>query len=793
MTPTTDLSAATPLPPRTRLWSGRWIWPAGWSDEPNRYALFRCLFELDRVPERARLLITAESRYRMWINETPAGEGPPPSAPQHKYYDEHDVTPRLRKGRNCIAAVVHFTGNVFSSRGGLLTELVDGDGRVLTASGDGWRCLKCAAWEVETYRFRMDWFDPYQEMFDARRMPNGWTDTNFDDDDWDVPATLAGPISDVPPAVPPWRHLLPRDIPRMEERPVQAERVLKTEECTGLPNRIRREDLSICLSMPGQPVRHSSAEAVDSLCSEEGIAVMQTSTCHLEDPTFDGMYDPCVLLDFGRVLTAYFELDVDGPAGGQIEMGFAERLIDGHFNNSLEGQFAARFTLREGRQSWRLFSWRAFRYVKIRVRNMFSPVRIHQARAVLTRYPFADIGGFHSSDETLNQVFDLCRHTVRLCSHESIMDTPWREQGQWLGDVSAVTLGSIYACFGDTALTGKFLEQSASTQREDGLLANITNFRMPPDREDGIIPDYSLWWIHGLWNHYLYTGDPSWIRRYYPHVLKLVDAFDRHRDENGLLLNMPCMVLFDWADTDRRGECATLNAMFYGALGRVARMARLLSDTDTEAFCEQVRAGIRAAFKGCFWHEGHGCFVDASIDGELSEKISEHVNAAAVMWELADRATLEQVVDVVFDRRLVAATEAQPFFTTVVVQALDRIGRFDLAMRIVRQRWGKRMAERGYNSALEEWGENGSWRGGDYQGMMRTHSHAWSAHPAEFLIRNLIGLTILEPGCRRVSIAPPDVDFDYDVSYATPHGPVRVKCSGGQHDIEAPDGVMVER
>ncbi|HUU92277.1 MAG TPA: hypothetical protein VM238_13845, partial [Phycisphaerae bacterium] len=144
-----------------------------------------------------------------------------------------------------------------------------------------------------------------------------------------------------------------------------------------------------------------------------------------------------------------------------------------------------------------------------------------------------------------------------------------------------------------------------------------------------------------------------------------------------------------------------------------------------------------------------------------------------------------------WERRDVPCTEAQPFFTSVVLDALARIGRMDLALAIIRDRWGGRMIDRGATSTYEEWGVNGSWRSGTYRGFLRTLSHAWSAHPAAFLIRTLPGIEIVEPGCRTVRIRPHDVPLDYSVAFPTPLGPIQVTRTGDRIERSVPDGVEV--
>jgi hypothetical protein len=127
----------------------------------------------------------------------------------------------------------------------------------------------------------------------------------------------------------------------------------------------------------------------------------------------------------------------------------------------------------------------------------------------------------------------------------------------------------------------------------------------------------------------------------------------------------------------------------------------------------------------------------------------------------------------------------------VVLQALAQLGRMDLALQLIRDRWGKRMLDHGATSTYEEWTTNGSRRSGKFEPFMRTQSHAWSACPAEFLIRNLIGLDILVPGCSSIRLRPAITDFDYDVTFPMPQGPVRVANHAGKIQTNIPPGITV--
>ncbi len=762
-----------------RPWTARWVWLA--DAPPCCYVLFRTDVRVAE-PRGCRLRISADFRYRLYVNGRLTGDGPPPSVPHLQYFDTHWLEDVLAAGDNCIGVIARVHDMPPQRRGGLIAELLDAAGGVLAATGPDWRCIQAPGWSGNVQRVRSNLFEPCQEHFDARKMPSGWTQPGFASGQWAAAAVVENP---------PWSTPVPRDIPYMEQTPRRPGEVVRIDECTWLHNRSRAEDASIPLAQVGLPLRYARCENAAALCTADGGAVLQCSTEHLRDRDFDGVREPTVLLDFGRMLTGYVELDVEAPAGVTLDIGVAERLIDGQFNNTIECPFCFRYTTTAGRQIWRSFAWRGFRYVKLRLHEAYEPVRLHAVRAIQTRYPFKELGVFESGDEVLNGVFDICRHTLRLCCHESIMDTPWREQAQWLGDVAAVSLGGIYACFGDPALPAKFLRQSGAMQNSDGIISNITNSPPWPNARD--IPDYSLWWVMAVWNHYLYTGQREWIERSYSVVRGVIAAFLRHRDETGLVSDMPGWVFIDWAHTEKRGQCTALNAILHGALEAAGKMAQVLDDGGgLEEFA--VAAGaIRRSVEARLFDSRRGVFADANVAGQLSPMVSEHANFAAILFDLCGPRTAAGIVDHLLVRRDVEATEAAPFFTMVVLQALDKVGRFDLALRVIRDRWGRRMLARGSGSCHEEWGQNGSWRSGTYQGFMRTLSHAWSAHPAEFLIRNLMGLEIVEPGCRVLRVAPKVLPEGYRAVFPTPHGPVTAECCDGKVTVSSPASVEAVR
>mgnify|MGYP006279218635 CR=1 FL=1 len=767
----------------SRKWNATWIWT---EDAPprNAYVLFRARFTCD-APKGVCLFITADTRYRLYVNGMCLGDGPVQSQPYHQYYDEFQLGRHLNPGSNGISVLVHHQGVQKGTRGGLLCEVVGGDGAILCATGPDWRCRVGWAWRTDTCYSPWNRIGPFQEHLDLRRLPAEWTAEPFDDADWAAPAVISDRGRTRPPGVMPWCRLLPRDIERLREMTIRPVALQCVEECMDLANRHRSQDLSISLSQVGRDVDWAVAEDVDTLLRPGGRATLGSSTKHRDGVT-DGRYDPCLTLDFGGVATGYPELAVEAPAGVRIEIGYAERLVDGRFNNAIECQFADCVTCAEGENTFRPLVWRSFRYLRLRVKFAETPVRLDvQVREV--KPPFENRGSF-TGDNRLENVFAISRRTLELCSLESLMDTPQREQAQWLGDVAAVTVPGILACFGDTSLGGKFLRQAAMNTQPTGILANISN--VVPTGCGGDIPDYSLWWVMCLWRYYEYTGDGRYLHECYPEMQRILRAHLERVNRDGLIEDMFGWIFIDWAPVDRRGACAPYNAIFAGACDAAANIARFKADACAADQYEAATAGVRRAFAATFIAADSGLVVDAVQDGMQSPKLSEHANAAAIAFECVDSDTAATIVQRLWETDDQPATEAQPFFMVVVLAALQRVGRRDLALKLVRDRWG-RMLDRGQSSCSEEWYVNGSWRSGEWSGFLRTLSHAWSACPAEFLITGLAGIDIVVPGCSALRVCPHEAEFPYAVVYPTPHGDLRVAWDGTTATVDAPPGVRV--
>ncbi|HNT50878.1 MAG TPA: alpha-L-rhamnosidase, partial [Cyclobacteriaceae bacterium] len=89
-------------------WEARWIGP---KDKLNSYGVhhFRKTFSLSQKPHEFIIHISADNRYRLFVNGTYVTDGPQISDSRHWRFESLDIGPLLQSGNNVLAVqVVNF-------------------------------------------------------------------------------------------------------------------------------------------------------------------------------------------------------------------------------------------------------------------------------------------------------------------------------------------------------------------------------------------------------------------------------------------------------------------------------------------------------------------------------------------------------------------------------------------------------------------------------------------------------------------------------------------------------------
>ena len=105
-----------------------WIWAEHPFELQETYVRFRRTFHLETDCGNARLLLSADSRYRLYVNGVYVAWGPARSYPWRQCVDEHDIGQLLRPGDNLIAVCVYQPGYshfsyVHRAQAGMLADL----------------------------------------------------------------------------------------------------------------------------------------------------------------------------------------------------------------------------------------------------------------------------------------------------------------------------------------------------------------------------------------------------------------------------------------------------------------------------------------------------------------------------------------------------------------------------------------------------------------------------------------------------------------------------------------------
>lgn len=115
---------------------GKWFWTEGWhkeDDEKAKLVLFRAAFE--GKPDNTRIRITADTRYKLYVNDIHVQSGPSKGDDKVRYIDETDIGEWLTDGKNVIAVNV-----LMDTRSQILyTYAVSADDRLARKAIDDFR------------------------------------------------------------------------------------------------------------------------------------------------------------------------------------------------------------------------------------------------------------------------------------------------------------------------------------------------------------------------------------------------------------------------------------------------------------------------------------------------------------------------------------------------------------------------------------------------------------------------------------------------------------------------------
>ncbi len=769
--------------------SGQWIWADGADDPKLQFAYFRTTVMVngDTV---AQLRITADSRYRLWINGVSIGSGPARGPYEHRYYDTYDIM--LQNGINTLAVKGEFYaiwgGGFFNAiQGGLLCE-VEANGEILTATGTGWKALASSAYSLIRGANML-----YLERFDASQEPEGWEQPEYDDSTWQA-AILPEPLKLPLPAT-----SIPRSIPMLTEKKITPTRLLDFGRCIDKDEpdlTILHDDLAMSLwRCKLEPLPDGWITTVP-----ERYKPWQAEPLEFHLPSGEAAF---INLDFGAETLAAIEVDVTSNAGVLFDIGYSEVLDENRVATRWQRHdYGERIILREGRTFHRINQPRGFRYLMVRVANPDDVpvvVKLQNIVAYEMIYPALPSGEFHCSDSRLEAIYALSVRTLNLCMEDVYTDCPWRERRLWLGDLQPEALFGYYA-FGEVALARKCILDYAESVTPEGILSGYFPEIIPRN-----YPTWSLRYPVIAWEYYFYTGDTSIIAQMFNAATLVMKWFKNYENADGLLENLPDAIFVDWNLLDYNGNAdGAIQGWYLDALLNSSKLAEITGDEKAAKSYAERAESLRDSLVRLYWEPSRGAFrkyradssqrpanADPMIIGQHENvqfpllgvgTLEMHASALAAIrgatgyalpnlggyqWEHLDRMAGKYAGE---DVLLIGS----PFWSLYALQAFLEAGDTELALMYMRICWGM-MLQNGATSCWEMWDRH------------TTHCHGWSAAPIYILPAYILGVRPLAPGFVRFTVAPQLGDLAHASGIVpTPYGSISVAVE------KQNDGMMIK-
>jgi hypothetical protein len=419
-----------------------------------------------------------------------------------------------------------------------------------------------------------------------------------------------------------------------------------------------------------------------------------------------------------------------------------------------------------------------FRFVRIDLPDEDSFVQLKSVRAVFIHRDLEYKGSFRCSDERLNRIWQTGAYTVHLNMQDYLWDGIKRDRLVWVGDMHPETM-TIQAVFG----AHEIVPDSLDLIRDETPLPSFMNG----------ISSYSMWWllIHHEW--YQYTGDLAYLTQQREYIKGLLAQLSKYIDADNKE-TLPPHRFLDWPSSENP---AAIHAGLHSLLVMTMDAGAELSDVLNES---QMREKCLAA--------------SARLKQHIPDPAgSKQAAALMAMAGIDDPGKLNnQVMALDGPRRL------STFYGYYVLQACAMAGDHQGAIDNIRNYWGA-MLDLGATTFWEdfniEWAENaaridelvpkgkkdihGDFGAYCYKGFRHSLCHGWASGPTAWLTEHVLGITIIEPGCKTIKIAPHLADLKWaEGTFPTPMGIITVKhtkkADGSINTkIDAPKGIKIIR
>ncbi len=416
---------------------------------------------------------------------------------------------------------------------------------------------------------------------------------------------------------------------------------------------------------------------------------------------------------------------------------------------------------------------RAFRYIYA----VWDPgVSLEGISALFEFLPVKYRGSFECSDTLLNKIYQTSLYTLHLNTREFHLDGIKRDRWIWSGDAYQSYLMNFYT----------FFDEEVNKRTIYALRGHD-----PMEKHINTILDYSFYWLIGIWDHFLYTADTSFIRQVYPRMKTLTEFCLERRNRNGFVEGLPGdWVFIDWAPIGKKGEISFEQLLMTRGLEAVSQCAELAGDRESAGKYNLLSAELKKKIVTTFWSEQKKAFLHSRVNGILSPEITRYANMFAILFDYVDEEKKQAIKEnVILNDSILKITT--PYMKFYELAALCEIGEQEKVLQFVRDYWGG-MLKLGATTVWEAF--DPAQKGDEHYAMYgrpfgKSLCHAWGANPVYLFGKYFMGVKPLTPGYSSYLVEPTLAGLEWikgtvpapdgDIEIYADKKQVQVKTAGG--------------
>ena len=466
-----------------------------------------------------------------------------------------------------------------------------------------------------------------------------------------------------------------------------------------------------------QPIRFQDIVDFSNSASYVGTPLTQDTTLVLDLP--------------GNIqFTPYFELEA--PAGKKLTF-----YTDTYTDKQELPNFKDTYVTAEGTQRYENYPWRSGSKLIIEAEAGVTFTRLGYRAS---GFNGEQVGSFTSSDPGLDQLWQESLNTLAICMRDTYMDCPERERGPYMGDASNEIDAALYSYDqGGLDLTKKAILACVAWTRTDGAIPSRAPSVKPQE-----IPNQSLIFMTSVYHYWLHSGDRETAEAYcnaFLNYLRLVEM------ENGLPVYRDGS--WTWDDWGDRIDTQLLQTgIYYYALNVTKSLADDLGITEGTEFLAERMDSMRENWRAVY-------YTEEGFKSPDSKYVDDRANAMLALSGLAGEKDWPLITDVIM-----STYQASPFIEKYVLEALCVMGRIDLALQRMRDRYAPMLKDE-YDTLWET-----------FDGETGTVNHGWTAAPLYILSKYAAGIRPTQAGFEAYEIAPGNELDSFHCTVWTPKGEI---------------------